>query len=137
MTTLTTPVISSITAGVLIILQMALMLAVARLRGPARQSLGDGGNPVLLAAMRRHGNLAENAAMFVAALTLMELMGAARWYVLAVAGVFLAARISHAIGLSLKDTVNPWRIAGAIGTVTAGVALGGRLILIAVAHLHA
>ena len=37
------------------------------LRRRVRQSLGEGTDPALIRAVRRHGNFAENAAIFVAA----------------------------------------------------------------------
>ena len=69
----TPPVVSALTAGVLIVMQMALMLTVIRARRRNRQSLGDGGNPDMLLAIRRHGNSAENAALFIAGFALLEL----------------------------------------------------------------
>lgn len=132
---LTMPVIASITAGVLIIAQLGLMLAAAQNRRRARQSLGDGTDAALLRAVRRHGNFAENAAIFVVALALAEMMGAQRWFVAALAALFIVGRISHAVGLSMANTVNNWRIAGIFATVTAGVVLGVRLILIGASHL--
>ena len=135
MTTLALPVVSAITAGVLIIGQMALMLAVAGRRRGARQALGDGSDPGLLRAIRRHGNYAENAAIFVAALTLLELLGAQRWFVATLAAVFILGRASHAIGLTQTNTVNAWRVGGVFANIGAGVVLGVRLILLGVGHL--
>ena len=51
--TVALPIVSGITAGVLIIMQLVLMFGVIRTRFSARQSLGDGNNPDLLRAMRR------------------------------------------------------------------------------------
>ena len=58
------PVISAFTAGILILLQTALVFAAVnqrRLHGPA---LGESPDPNVTRAVRRHGNLAENAAIF-------------------------------------------------------------------------
>jgi uncharacterized membrane protein YecN with MAPEG domain len=89
----------------------------------------------LLRATRRHGNYAENAAIFVVGLALAETMGAARLLIVALAVVFVAARLAHAIGLSRIDTVNPWRVGGIIANIAAGLVLGVRLVLLGVAHL--
>ncbi len=132
MQTMTLPVVSAIAAGVLIIGQMALMLAVARVRRSARQSLGDGSDPALLRVARRHGNYAENAAIFVASLALLETMGAVRPFVAGLATLLILGRILHAIGLSLEKTVNPWRVTGVVATVAAGVTVGVRLMWLAV-----
>jgi uncharacterized protein len=123
------PIVSALTCGVLIIMQMAFLLTVALARQSNRQSLGDGGHPSLLNAMRRHGNLAENAAIFIAGFALLEILGASRISVEIFCGLFVLVRISHAIGLSMKSTVNRFRFIGAAGTAFIGFALGVRLII--------
>ena len=133
---LNAPVISATATGVLIILQMGLMLSVALARRANRQSLGDGGKPAVLAASRRHGNFAENAAIFAVALALMEMIGAPRLFLEICAAVFVAGRISHVIGLSLKNTVNPWRVLGVAATVGVGLVLGVHLVLFGLHHLR-
>lgn len=125
---LTVPVISAFTAGVLIIMQMLLMAGVILSRRENRQSLSDGNRPDLLRAIRRHGNLAENAAIFIAGLTLLELTGAGRTELEIMAAIFLAGRLSHAIGLSFAKTVNVFRAFGATATALVGIALGVRLV---------
>jgi uncharacterized protein len=129
------PIVSAITAGVLILGQMALVFAVAGLRRKVHQSLGDGGDPALTRAVRRHGNYAENAAIFVICLALLEMMGALRWFVVGLAAAFVLGRALHAIGLSQEKTANPWRVAGVLVTVAVGVVLGVRLITLGASHL--
>jgi uncharacterized membrane protein YecN with MAPEG domain len=135
--TVTPPVVSAITAGVLIIAQMGLMFAVAGVRRSLGQALGDGDKPQVLRASRRHGNFAENAAIFVISLALLEMLGGARIFVVGLACLFVFGRLLHAIGLSQTNTVNLWRIIGVIVTVAVGVTLGVRLILLGVGHLQA
>ena len=133
---LSPPYVSAITAAVLIIMQMALMYSVVRTRWRVRQSLGDGGKQEMLLAMRRHGNFAENAAIFVAGFALLELMGASRLWVAILCAAFVLARISHVAGLSKPGkTVNRLRVAGTAGTTLVGVALAVRLIFAAVPYL--
>jgi uncharacterized membrane protein YecN with MAPEG domain len=127
---LTPPLISALTAGILIVMQMALALTVALARRRNRQSLGDGGNKDVLQAARRHGNLAENAALFIAGFTLMELLGGDRVELEILCAVFVLARVSHAIGLSMPNTVNRFRIIGITATIAVGVALGLTLVRI-------
>ena len=131
----TPPVVSALTAGVLIILQMALMLSVALARRNNRQSLGEGGNSELLRAIRRHGNLAENAGIFIAGFTLLELLGVDRLRLEILCGAFVLGRISHVIGLSMKRTVNPYRFGGVVITVAVGLAMGVWLIRKTLPHL--
>lgn len=58
---MTYPYITAITAGLLLLMQMALAFAVSGNRGKANTWVGDGGNVGLLRSARRHANLAENA----------------------------------------------------------------------------
>ncbi|HLH87719.1 MAG TPA: MAPEG family protein [Xanthobacteraceae bacterium] len=129
------PYVSALTAGVLMVMQMALLYAVTVVRRRDRQSLGDGGHHDLLMAVRRHGNLAENAGLFVAGFALLELVGGGGLGHAVLCAAFVLARIAHAIGLSMKNTVNPLRIGGTVVTVFVGTTLGARLMLAAVAHL--
>ena len=116
------------------------LASVERLYTGARWSegpvwFGDGGHPELISAMRRHGNLAENAAIFIAGFTLLEIMGGNRTALIIMCAAFVLARISHAVGLSLKKTSNPFRTGGVAVTVIVGIALGARLMLTALPHL--
>jgi len=135
MTTVTMPVVSAITAGVLIILQMLLMLRTALTRRTAGPSLGEGSDATLLRRSRRHGNLAENAAIFIAGFTLLELMGEQRLWMEIACGLFVAARLLHVIGLSQKSTVNGFRVVGVVATFAIGIGLGIRLVHLAWTHL--
>jgi hypothetical protein len=127
----TPPLVSALTGGVLIIMQMLLMLAVVRARRRNRQSLGDGGKPEVLQAIRRHGNLAENAALFIAGFALLELIDGHGPSLEIMCAAFVLARISHAIGLSMPKTVNNFRVAGIGATIVVGMVLGVRLIRVA------
>jgi uncharacterized protein len=127
--------VSAVTAGILIIIQMVLMVRVGSARQRNRQSLGDGGKDELLRAVRRHGNLAENAAIFIAGFTLLEIGGGNHTTLVVMCSAFVLARISHLIGLSMKNTVNPFRLVGVVVTAFVGIALGVQLIALAAPHL--
>jgi|SRR5579862_1241764 len=129
------PAVSALTAGILLLMQIALMLGVILARRRARQSIGDGGHQDLLLAIRRHGNFAENAAIFTAGFALLEIAGADRTAIAIMCALFVAGRICHAIGLSMTKTLNPFRSAGVILTTVVGVALGWRLVMTALSHL--
>jgi len=130
MPTLAAPIVSAATAGVLIIIQMLLVLTVSFVRRRNKQSLGDGGNDDILRATRRHGNFAENAAIFIVALALFELMGGGRQQVEIYAGIFIFGRLLHAVGLSMKKTSNLPRVLGIVLTIGVGLVLGVRLIML-------
>jgi uncharacterized membrane protein YecN with MAPEG domain len=135
MPSLVLPAVSATTAGLLLLIQMGLMYAAARQRQVARQPIGDVGDPKLLRAVRRHGNYAENAAIFIVCIALLEMLGGGRLWVEILCAGFLIGRICHAIGFSQENTVNPFRIGGVIVTIAVGIALGIRLILVGIAHL--
>ncbi len=137
MSSLFAPVVSVVTVGVLIIFQMAMLLAVVVIRRRDKQSLGDGGNADLLRATRRHGNFAENAAIFVIGLALFEMIGGERLTAEVFAGIFIIGRVAHAIGLSLKNTANLYRVLGTVLTVGVGVTLGVRLIMLGLPLMQA
>jgi uncharacterized protein len=133
---LSPPFVSAVTAGILVIMQMALMFSVVLARRRNRQSLGDGGQPGMLLAIRRHGNFAENAALFVAGFALLELMGGGRIGLAIMCTAFVLARISHVVGLSMpRKTVNPLRVGGVAVTVFVGITLSVRLIRAALPYL--
>jgi uncharacterized membrane protein YecN with MAPEG domain len=117
-----------LTAGALLILQTALMLSVVVARRRARVSLGAGEDERLLRAIRRHGNLAENSGLFLVAFVLVELTEADRRAVAVLAAVFVLARVAHAVGLSMKRSLNPVRVAGVALTACVGFALAWRLM---------
>jgi len=111
------PYFTAATAIFVAVLQMLLVLHVARGRGKFRAGLGDGGSAPLLKRIRIHGNLAENAPLFLILLGLVEMSGQwaplVPWFAVA----FMVFRLSHAIGLSLSAGPTPFRFVGVLGTV--------------------
>jgi uncharacterized protein len=134
--TIVPPVISAFTAGILILLQTALVFAAVNQRRQHGPSVGEPTNPDVTRAIRRHGNLAENAAIFIACIALLEMLGGGRVWVEVLCAAFVAARLLHAFGLSLKNTTNAFRVVGVILTVVVGLTLGVRLVLVAAPYLR-
>lgn len=133
-TTMTLPVISALVAAILIVLQQVLMIAVGMHRAKVQIGVGVGEDRTLERKMRRHGNLAENAGLFVATLALAELCGAPRSVVVGFGTVFVLARLSHALGFGAlagshvgekgSKAFPIMRAVGAFGTFFTGVGLG-------------
>jgi uncharacterized membrane protein YecN with MAPEG domain len=123
---------TTITAGVLLVIQMALAFAVSGARGQRNVWVGDGGQDALLRAIRRHGNLAENAGIFVIGFMLLELSKFSPTLLMCLCAAFVLVRLAHVVGLSQPDTGNVFRIAGGVGTYLLGFALGGALIWVGV-----
>lgn len=126
------PYVSAATGGLILVLQMLLAIMVSASRGKTATSIGDAGKLAMLRPMRRHGNLAENAGLFLGALLLFELAHPSSSAVLWACGAFAVARLMHAIGLSLSNTDNAFRLAGAGGTYLLGLILGASLLWTAV-----
>ncbi|MEM7686093.1 MAG: MAPEG family protein, partial [Pseudomonadota bacterium] len=106
-------------------------------RAAVKIGVGYGEDEDLHRKIRRHANLAENAALFIVALALAEIVGASVTYVGLVAAVFVAARISHAMAFTSSSgshtpegsVVFPaMRAFGAFGTI--GSSLGVIALLI-------
>lgn len=132
------PEISMLAAAILVVLQMGLMLSVGMHRANVKVGVGYGEDEHLHRKIRRHGNLAENAALFLTALALAEIAGAPMGYVALVAGLFLAARTSHALAFtSTSGSHSPqgsvifpaMRIFGAFGTIGAGLGVAALLVM--------
>jgi uncharacterized protein len=129
------PVVSGLTAGVLLLIQIALMFSVIRLRVAKKQSLGEDGDADMLRVVRRHGNFAENAAIFAVCFGLLEILGEARQTMEWLCFLFVLGRLLHILGLSLAKTVNLARLAGTVLCTISGAIVAIRLIAIGVAAL--
>lgn len=134
------PAIAAVTAGTLIVFQMMLMVETGMARIRRLQLLGEGADEAVLRSIRRHGNLAENAAIFVAVLALVEMAGGAPMAVAAAGTAFVLGRVMHAAAFSLPVTARmhaPLRGLGFLLTGLSGVLAGAWLVWLALARLTA
>ena len=76
---MTLPLISGYTAALIATLQVILMMTVGFARQKGGVSVGDGGDNALLLKIRRHGNLTENAPIFLILLSILEMAGGPKW----------------------------------------------------------
>ncbi|MEM7569113.1 MAG: MAPEG family protein [Pseudomonadota bacterium] len=134
---MTTPLISAALAAFILVLQVGLMLTVGLHRGKTNVVIGVSDDKDLERKIRRHGNLAENAGLFIAAFAVSELVGGRPVLFLVAAGLFAVARLSHAVSfssLSGSHLVNGFglfpamRMVGAFGTFIAAVLLAVTLL---------
>jgi uncharacterized membrane protein YecN with MAPEG domain len=95
---------------------------IAAHRRDFKVTVGDGGHEPLLRRMRAQANFIEHAPIFLILLGGLELSGANRWALGAIALVFVVARIAHGIGMD-ADRDHRWRGYGMIFSALAGVAL--------------
>lgn len=87
-------------AAYLIILQQVLMFATGLYRGKKNHGMGVQGDITLERLVRRHGNLAENAGIFIASVALLEIVTGATPVVFILCWTFAIARTLHSIGFS-------------------------------------
>lgn len=119
-------------ASLLAIFYVYLSLRTIGLRRKVKVAVGDGGSPEMLRAMRVHGNFAEYVPIALILLGLLEMQGAYLWLVHTLGCVLVAARLSHAYGVSKMRENFRFRISGMMGTfatiVTSALALLGMSI---------
>jgi len=92
-------------------------------RTNAGVSLGDGGKPELIEAVRRHGNFIENVPFALLLMAIVEANGAPKWWLHVLGVALLAGRIAHPFGISVARMNEPARMIGASATALPLVAL--------------
>ncbi|MEM7077727.1 MAG: MAPEG family protein [Pseudomonadota bacterium] len=131
------PIATALLAAFLIILQQGLMFTAGMHRAKTGIGVGVADDQHLERKVRRHGNLAENAAILILVLAIVELGGAPTAVVASFAIAFAAARVMHAVGFGhLDGSHNPgggkfWiamRASGATVTGVGGIGLGLYLV---------
>jgi uncharacterized membrane protein YecN with MAPEG domain len=91
---------------------------ISLLRRDLKVSVGDGGHEPLLRRMRAQANFIENAPFFLILLGGLELSGANRWGLGALAIVFLLGRVAHGYGMD-GGALQHWRRDGMVSSVGA------------------
>ncbi|MEI6643141.1 MAG: MAPEG family protein [Novosphingobium sp.] len=96
-------------------------------------AFGDKGDAKLISASRSHANLAEHAPIVILMLGILEMAHASPLGLKVVAGLFLAARAAHIVGLYAPvDTKPPLpRSLGVIGTWLTMLVLAGWCLVLA------
>ena len=110
------PVITALYAGILGLISIPLAFAAGSKRGKLKVSVGDGGDPELLLAMRRHANFVEFVPLALILVALLELGGVSGTAIHAMGAGLVVARIAHATGLKADTLSNPGRAIGAAGS---------------------
>ncbi|NVJ99453.1 MAG: MAPEG family protein [Alphaproteobacteria bacterium] len=108
--------ITLIAASFLGLLFVYLSYNVAKNRGRAKVSVGDGGDEQLQNAIRAHGNFAEYTPFALVLFGLLETAGANQILVLVLASVFVASRYAHGLTFGKFEGFNPFRYWGTVGT---------------------
>lgn len=115
-------------ASILALFQIILMLRVGLYRLNSNIGIGSGGNDTLERRIRVHGNLIENAPIFLILLGLLEISGMGQGAIAGLGLAFFLARISHAYALSKTSGPHPLRAVGAMGTTLSIVGTSSALL---------
>jgi uncharacterized membrane protein YecN with MAPEG domain len=103
-------------AAVLGLVFIALSVRTLRLRRSLRVAVGDGGNIVMLRAMRAHANFAEYVPFSVVLLFMVQTQGAPGWLLHVLGLALLLGRLSHAYGVSHEPENFRFRVFGMMMT---------------------
>lgn len=123
--------ITSLYASLLVVIILFLSFKVGTARGKFEISLGDGGNPQMLEAIRRHGNAIEYVPMAVILFALLEINEANVMFLHALGAALVVSRILHPIGLKAGSMNEISRAAGTGGSVLVMVVSAAYLIWMA------
>ena len=109
--------VTALYAALLALVGVTLQQLVGRERLRAGVPLGDGGDPRLLAAMRRQANFVEQVPIALLLLGIVELNGASATWLHALGATLLVSRVVHPFGLDAADMRRLPRLLGALGTL--------------------
>ena len=130
-----TPVpVTLATAAAAVTVNIWLGARVVRSRREHKIRIGDGGNEFVLRRMRAQANFIENAPFFLILLGALEVSGADRTALLAIAAVFILARVAHGVGMDGGEGPR-WRMYGMMGSTFATVALAVWALVCAVERI--
>ena len=113
------PQITVLYAGLLGLMAVVLSVLVGRYRTPSaegRVSIGDGGRPEVLVAMRRHANFVEYVPLMLILIALLELNDVDGTVIHVMGATLVGVRASHAWGMQPDDARGIFRFIGAVGT---------------------
>ena len=109
--------ITTIYAGLLALLYVALTVYVIEGRYKYKIGLGDGGNPAMSRRIRIHGNFAEYVPLGVLLLFLVDYVQTTPFLVHVLGLMLLIGRIFHLWGICRSDRISLGRTAGMILTI--------------------
>ena len=115
--------IAAFYTGLLAVLLLVLALRIIRLRWKLRVGIGDGGDRMMLRAVRAHGNAAEYVPITLLLLLAVELNHASPLLLHACGALFVASRVLHAVGLTRSGGPSWPRTAGTVGTMAVVIVL--------------
>lgn len=116
-------------AALLSLLFVALSIRTLRLRRRLRVAIGDGGNTLMLRAIRTHGNFAEYVPLGLLLIVACEELGAPSLLLHGLGAALLIGRLVHAFGISKEAEVFAFRVMGMTLTFTCYFLAAGFILL--------
>ncbi len=116
------PTITALYAGLLGLMSIVIAFMAGRLRGgPDGVSIGDGGKPELILAMRRHANFVETVPLVLILLALLEMNKVSGTAIHCLGALLVVARGCHAYGFGREGALGILRTVGTMGSMLATV----------------
>lgn len=103
--------------GAMLLIHIWLAFGVGGLRSTLKISIGDGGNPRMIRAMRGQANFVENAAITLLLLLAMAVMGAPALLIHVMGLTLVVGRVIHGLHFMAEDAPGWQRGGGAMLTV--------------------
>jgi uncharacterized membrane protein YecN with MAPEG domain len=116
------------TTGAAALINLWLGVRVSRMRISEKVSVGDGGNPKLIARMRAQLNFAEYTPIVLILIALIEFGAGTQLWLWAAAALYLLGRLLHPIGM---DGWMPGRTVGIATTMLVMLGLGVYAVFLA------
>ncbi len=115
-------------AGAAALINIWLMVRVAKVRTSEKVSVGDGGNETVIRRMRAHANFGESLPIILILIAIIELAsiktaGEPPLWLWLVSGLYLFGRIAHAFGMD-GGKLGKGRFIGTIATLLTLLGLG-------------
>jgi uncharacterized membrane protein YecN with MAPEG domain len=118
------------TTGAAALVNFWLSWRIAQLRVSEKISVGDGGNPRLIARMRAQLNFAEYAPVVLILIALIEAARGTQPWLWIVAAIFIVGRVLHGFGM------DGWRFGRSAGMITtAPIMIGLAIYALAIPFL--
>ncbi|MBJ18608.1 MAG: glutathione S-transferase [Deltaproteobacteria bacterium] len=112
------PTITALSAGLIGLISIVISVMVGRVRGrPGGVSIGDGGKPELILAMRRHANFVEVVPLALIRMALLEMNKVQPNAIHCLGAVLVIGRACHAYGFGNEGPLSVLRAVGAVGSL--------------------
>jgi len=115
--------ITAFYASLLALFFLALSFKIIKLRFKLKVGVGDGGEKLLIKAIRVHGNFSEYIPFSLLLLACYELNGASPFLLHIFGSILFLGRVMHAVGLGGSLGTSKPRVIGIISTFTVLLAL--------------